>query len=372
MLIYALLFACTANKEDTGTSSQKCTPADVPSTAFQLLPDAPLTQIHADVISDGSKIWMTYNLPNEESKFDVFLVSFGCDGSIQDEAKQILNISGMNQTTSRIAISQDRIMVASQGDSGSSSNNLSIHLYIQDTQGNVIEDGLIWEPDIATGNKWLPSIVGVSDGFWMAAATANDTYFQTAVQAFDLDGNPKNQAHWVGPDSYAVFPNIDAKEDRYIVGWEGSDDVVQYTRGDLEGASDEEVQTLENQAGPKVLWDDDIDSVFTHQRNPLQLLWNGQTLSELGNTFFPNAARGVQSTLFSYFRLQSGYQNDLYYGFLGEDGQIGVDSLIANDPPVAPYRPAVTHVADDLYFVAWSQGENPDFELWGKFISPLQ
>ena len=84
MLIYAFLFACTANKEDTGISSQKCTSADVPSNAFQLLPNAPLTQIHADVISDGSKIWMTYNLPNEESKFDVFLVSFGCDGSIQD------------------------------------------------------------------------------------------------------------------------------------------------------------------------------------------------------------------------------------------------------------------------------------------------
>ena len=38
MLIYALLFACTANKEDTGTSSQNVTSADVPSTAFQLTP----------------------------------------------------------------------------------------------------------------------------------------------------------------------------------------------------------------------------------------------------------------------------------------------------------------------------------------------
>ena len=371
MLIYALLLGCTANKEDTGTSPQKCTLADVPSDAFQLLPNAPLTQIHADVISDGFKIWMTYNLPNEDGKFDVFLVSLGCDGSIQVGPKQIMNISGLNQTTPRIAISQDRILVTSQGDSSSSSNNLSIHLYIQDTQGNVIAEGLEFEPDITTGNKWLPSIVGVSDGFWMAAATANGTYFQTAVQAFDLDGNPKNEAHWVGPNSYAVFPNIDAKDDQYIVAWEGSGDVVQYVRGDLEGPL-EEVQTLENQAGPKILWDDNIDSIFTHQLNPLQLLWNDQNLSGLSNTFFPNAARGVESILFSYFRLQSGYKNDLYYGFLGEDGQIVMDSLIVSDPPVAPYRPAVTHVANDLYFVAWSQGENPDFELWGKFISTLQ
>ena len=158
-------------------------------------------------------------------------------------------------------------------------------------------------PILQQATNGLPSIVGVSDGFWMAAATANDTYFQTVVQAFDLDGNPKNQAHWVGPDSYAVFPNIDAKDDKYIVGWEGSDDVVQYTRGDLEGPSDEEVQTLENQAGPKVLWDDDIDSVFTHQRNPLQLLWNDQTLSELGNTFFPNAAAWCSKYLVFLFSL---------------------------------------------------------------------
>ena len=110
---------------------------------------------------------------------------------------------------------------------------------------------MVWEPDIATGNKWLPSIVGVSDGFWMAAATANDTYFQTTGQLFDVDGNSKNQAHWVVLDSYAVFPNIDAKDDRYIVGWEGSEDVVQYTRGDLEGPSDEEVQTLETKRDQK-------------------------------------------------------------------------------------------------------------------------
>ena len=71
MLIYALLFWHTGNKEDTGTSSQKCTTQDVPSNAFQLSPDAPLLKFITDV-SDGSKIWMTYNLPNEENKFDVF------------------------------------------------------------------------------------------------------------------------------------------------------------------------------------------------------------------------------------------------------------------------------------------------------------
>jgi hypothetical protein len=368
-----VLLGCTQEKQDTGTEQQsQCTSEQVPQESFQLLPDVPLTQIHADVISDGTKIWMTYNLPNEENQFDVYLVSFGCDGSIQNSPKQIMNVPGLNQTTPRISFSQNRILVASQGDNSSAGNNLSIHLYIQDIQGNVIEEDLVWDPEIAAGNRWLPSIVGVENGFWIAAATANDSYFRTAVQALDIDGHPMGEAHWVGPDSYAVFPNIAAKDDNYIVGWESSDDSVQYVKGNMDGSFEEELQTLENQAGVKVLWNDDFDSVLTHQISPLRLLWNGEPLSDLSSTFYPNAAQGLETTLFSYFQLQSGYQNNLYYGFFGDNGQIGVDNLIASEPTVAPYRPAVTHVANDIFFVAWSQGENPDFELWGRFVTPTK
>ena len=101
MLIYALLFACTANKK-TPEHLLKMYTCKCSIKCISIAPRCTTHTNSSDVISDGSKIWMTYNLPNEESKFDVFLVSFGCDGSIQDEAKQILNISGMNQTTPQL------------------------------------------------------------------------------------------------------------------------------------------------------------------------------------------------------------------------------------------------------------------------------
>ena len=90
--------------------------------------------------------------------------------------------------------------------------DLSIHLYVQDVHGNIIEEGVLWEPEIAQGNRWLPSIVGTGNGFWIAAATSTQSHFRTAVQALELDGSSRGNAHWVGTDSYAVFPNIDANQ----------------------------------------------------------------------------------------------------------------------------------------------------------------
>ena len=374
MFLIGLMLSCTGSKEDTSSSnplSSQCTTEEFTTDSFSLLPDVSETQIHADVASDGAQVWMVYNIPNEQSQFDVYLVAFGCDGRTEWGPQQILDIEGLNQTTPRIALSQDRILVAAQGDNGMGPDNLSIHLYVQDVDGTVIEEGVLWEPEIAQGNRWLPSIVGTENGFWIAAATSTQSHFRTAVQALELDASPRGSAHWVGPDSYAVFPNIDANDDQYIVGWETGEDSIQYVQGDMNGALEENVQTLENHGGVRVIFDRETQEghVFSHQISPLQLQWNGEEISDLNNTFFPNVVRGDDKNFFAYYRLQGGTKNDLYYGFIADDGSIAVDNLLVNEPPAAPYRPALTYVNQNTYFVAWSQGENPDFELWGRFVT---
>ncbi|MEC7984257.1 MAG: hypothetical protein VX278_03780, partial [Myxococcota bacterium] len=170
-------------------------------------------------------------------------------------------------------------------------------------------------------------------------------------------------------DAYAVFPNIDVQNGRYLVGWENGDDAVQYMQGDSNGTQGE-VSTIENNGYARVLWEPDGEAhVYSHQRSPLELQRDGRSISGLGNTLFANAARGDGTVLFAYYRLQSGYKNDVYYGSIDVDGEQTADILLASDPPAAPYRPAVTHVFDNMYFVAWSQGENPDFALWGQFVT---
>lgn len=33
-----------------------------------------------------------------------------------------------------------------------------------------------------------------------------------------------------------------------------------------------------------------------------------------------------------------------------------------------PYAPAITHVVEDVWFVAWSEGANPDYRVRGRFV----
>ena len=72
---------------------------------------------------------MAYNIPNEAGLFDVYLTALSCDGQTVVEPHQILALEGVNQTTPRITAYQDHILVASQGDDGTGTDNLSIHKY---------------------------------------------------------------------------------------------------------------------------------------------------------------------------------------------------------------------------------------------------
>ena len=366
------LLACTTTKvTDTAVMPTTCVDQTNLVSTFELFPTLPTTQIHADSAFDGEWIWTVFNLPNEDGKFDVYLGAHDCAGTIVVEPEQILPISGMNQTTPRIAISGKNILVASQGDNGSSANNLSIHLHLQSRDGTIITERE-WTPIIEqeeTGNRWLPSIAGYDDGFWLAGAVANTQHFRTAVQQLDNEGNDVGQPFWAGPNEYAVFPNIDGDATGFVVGWDTGNDSIMWTTGTGE-YQNEPVEQL-NAASAKVLWHGSETSpdIFANKRAPLTVQWNDSAISQYGNTHYPNAAKGETSTLMTHFRIQSGYSNDIFMAALQENDVWFQDELIQSDPAVAPYRPAITHIEGNTYFVAWSQGANPDFLLAGQFIN---
>ncbi|MEC7986976.1 MAG: hypothetical protein VX278_17540, partial [Myxococcota bacterium] len=62
-----LWFACSGKIQDTEIQAYSC---DARTDSFAVLDQATLTQIHADVASDGRQVWITYNLPNENGDFD--------------------------------------------------------------------------------------------------------------------------------------------------------------------------------------------------------------------------------------------------------------------------------------------------------------
>ena len=372
-MIFSLYLACTVTKvTDTSTTTPQnnsCITDTSPLNSFELFEGQPTTQIHADIAFDGEWIWTVFNLPNEQAKFDVYLAALDCEGNTVVPPSQILDITGLNQTTPRIAISGDHILVAAQGDNGSSGNNLSIHLHVQDKSGSLIAQQE-WTPTIdgeATGNRWLPSVVGTDNGFWLTGAVANTQHFRTAVQRFNYAGDTEGEPFWVGPDAYAVFPNIDGTDEDFVVGWDTSEDSIMWTTGTANGVT-EEVVEQENAGYVKVLWNEGEPHIFANKRTPLTVQWNDSAISQWGNTHYPNAAQGESTTLMTHFRIQSGYSNDVYLAALDENGLLFQDSLLQDTPAAAPYRPAITHLGGDAYFVVWSQGTNPDFVLAGQFI----
>jgi len=372
-MIFWIYLACTETKTtDTSTSTipnESCLTDMSPLESFELFEGQPTTQIHADIAFDGQWIWTVFNLPNEQAKFDVYLAALDCEGNTVVPPSQVLDITDLNQTTPRIAISGDHVLVASQGDNGSSSNNLSIHLHVQDTSGNLVTQQE-WIPTIdgeATGNRWLPSVVGTENGFWLTGAVANTQHFRTAVQKLTYDGEPQSEPFWVGPDAYAVFPNIDGTNEEFVVGWETGDDSVMWTTGNLDGPTADVIEQ-ENAAYVKVLWNNGTPHIFANKRTPLTVQWNDAAISQWGNTHYPNAAQGVSTTLLSHFRIQSGYSNDVYMAALDDTGILFQDSLIQETPAAAPYRPAITSLGGNSYMIAWSAGNNPDFTLRGMFI----
>ena len=372
VLAFWSLLGCNAKDIDTSQTSlntKSCFTDNTPMNAFELFPNQPTTQIHSDIAFDGQWIWIVFNLPNDDADFDVFLGAIDCNGNVVVEPKQILAIAGLNQTTPRIAISNDHILIAAQSDNGSSANNLSIHLHVQNRDGEQITERE-WTPtidDVEIGNRWLPSISGDEEGFWMTAAAANETHFQTALQRLNRNGENVGAPFWIGPDTYAVFPTIDGNETNFVAAWESGEESVQWITGSLDGMN-EEYSEQANSSYPRVLWNDGSPNLFANRRTPLAVTMNDEQLSLMGNSHFPNAATGTSTTLIGYFKIQSGNANDVYISSL-RDGAIDIqDSKLESTPPAAPYRPAVTNVGGDTYMLVWSGGEYPNFVLRGQFI----
>ena len=77
VLTFCSLLGCNAKNSDTShkdSNTASCFNDSTPMDTFELFPNQPTTQIHADIAFDGQWIWTVFNLPNDDADFDVFLV----------------------------------------------------------------------------------------------------------------------------------------------------------------------------------------------------------------------------------------------------------------------------------------------------------
>ena len=367
-----LLIGCIGTakntSEDTSSAEEeyRCSPASELWSPFPLAEGDALTQIHADVAAVEDEIWLVYNLPDEQGLFKTYMRVIDCTGQELFPAAR-LSDSSANETYPRIAISGDVVVVIWQADSGSGENNLSMSYVAQTRQGDILSAG-DWNPIIegetVIANHWMPAISPAVDGFWVVGSFGRENRFQSVLQHWDLSGNPTADARWVGgSDAEGLYPSVASHEDVVLVAWEQDGGVWSNvgTKTELQ----EPILVTAAGGAPRALFDSGEPVVLHHQiGSQYDVFLAQQQISDGVNNHTPNGAVGDSGVGMVYYQLQSGTQNDLW--FSSTETQ---PFLLQDTPPAAPYRPAISHVGNDVFLIVWSQGISPEFELWGQFVS---
>lgn len=379
------------------TSGAKLCLDIAPSGAFTLLPDAPLTQIHAAVAFDGQGLWVTYNLPDDDKKFDAWATRLACDGSILTPPFQLNKLSDANETDPCISIKGDIVLTAWQSDNGQAPSNLDIFYRIFTVAGEpvmatdaALEMLMDGQPQL--GNAWMAQAVPAGQGFELLGAVAlkGANGFQAAVQPVAADGAlPGTDVTAVAwdPDVSQVYPSAaTGPQGQLAVAWTRSavdeSDRVEWAVRPPGSADFDAVQ------------DAGVDGASTPalggNSNGLYLAYTGpmgsksaphvRTAESSGEPLAISAGSSLDHSpavvptpsggLVVWYRNQGGIKNDVWVqAFDANEGALEKDGLATkmNDGFAAAYPAAVAHIEGESVVVVWSEGTSPDFVMKGRF-----
>ncbi len=390
----------TSSSESSG-GSDGCVDALVLDETFAIDPDGVTTQIQASVsfdpIADG--VWVVYSLPAADGSgvFDIHVTRLHCDGTHQLAPRRINTLDGRNDIDAELARLGDDLLVVWASDDGiSPEGNIQILAMGLDPDGNPTFDAEVilrttsgGQP--VTGSAWMPRLRADAETFVLAGTRAVASTFEVFVQRLDARAELVGEAiappvePGVGHDT-VDFAMLD--DGALAVAWAGSDDTgpVQVRHAmviDDAFVPDPAPLLLEDEAsGPALARDPSGTGAYVAvsvvagagrtiqvaraepgARTPPVVLGDGLSHG-------PSLATGPTGAGVAWYRNISGIRNALWVARIVDDG----DTLTATaeqaipDAEAAPYASTITHVVDDVYFVAWSQGQSPDLRLYGRFV----
>ncbi len=90
-----------------------------------------------------------------------------------------------------------------------------------------------------------------------------------------------------------------------------------------------------------------------------------------GRDYAPRVVAAANGGAVFWYRNISGFHNQFTaQGFTFDGSQFTLGTLRAvTDSLVPPYAPAAAHVVGDVYVVAWSEGDSPNFRMKMAFVS---
>lgn len=401
LLLYSfLLLAC----DDDGAVAPDATPQRACATdlvtdvTFDLDPDGGPTQIHADVAFDGEAVWLVYNLPDAGGGFDVFARRIHCDGTPAGDRIAVTTSAGRNDVDPAVSIAAGRAHVVWQADNNTGTNNLDIVYRSFEVDGAAL---MAAEADLETsrngtpvpGNAFYPDVAALPDGgMVIAGARGLDETgtFQAFVQRVDADGVLAGEAldgQIENGVTHVLAAAAATADGTTHVAWvrapTADEEYVVHTALPAGAAALEPstpIQAVPTQAGAPSFAALGERAYLAVASDSAIVLIDGSDLDGSASSLSfddgarldhtPTVAAGPGGGAIAWYKNISGIRNDMFvqaFRFDGATFTIDWDVQVPGGP-MAPYAPAITHVKDNVYFVAWSEGTSPDFTLKGRFM----
>jgi len=383
--------------------------------AFDLLPGEPLTQIHAALGFDGEAVWIAYNVPDPlSSDFDVRLARLWCDGTYA-KAPVRAHVGALgNDIDPDLAIGPSSVLIVWATDTGGDPN-MVLHARGYTLDGKpTAADAVRLEPavdGVATpASAWLPKVAALPDGTFAvvgAWADPSATRFQVFLALLDAKGAllPPRDAAAPGlvrldpePAIDQTYPDVIARDDgTIVVAWTRSVSDTEYGVRTVQVAPDGTIGAV--QAVAEGVTDGAALGIGAGQGATPWLAWyradGANAIVDLARVGDPpgSAASFGEGWAFDHspilaptawggailwYRVRNGMWNDvLLQGFDGSgagavpEGQAVLVNPVEGDvdhATPAVYGPALTHIRDRVFLAAWSEGDNPDFTVVGRFV----
>jgi hypothetical protein len=324
---------------------------------FALAPDAPDGQIHAASAWDGQTLWLTYNVPDAEGTFDVWVAGFDCGGN-PTLAPQRVNTTDFNDVDPAIAAQHGQIIIAWGTDNGMQPDNLSLRYRRMNPDGTYLDaEDRIFPNE---GNTWMPSIAPAADGTWeLAGVRAGETEFRVFRATLDADGNPGELTHFEEglPGTQAGPSLLVHGQDEWLAWTHDGEQVRLSTAEGIEALDGAGPSLGWGPNGPIFAWTSGMEVVTRDLATGVETRF-----SEPNKQLHSGIAKGEVT---AWYRQIRGIRSQLYWA--GPDGR---KTWLETEITVAPYGIALTDLGDGSYFIAWSEGDSPAFRINGRLLRP--
>lgn len=361
-------------------------------------PDGEDTQIHAAAAFDGEGVWVAFNRPEpgDTGLFDVYATRLGCDGEPSIPIFAVQNESAGNDVDPEIAIANDRVFIAWNVDDGSGgTSNLQVRYRAFALDGTPMGDQrqlVTMRGGAPITENHLGADVAV-DGSGIVIAGGRALPDVLRIQAY---------AQRVGADGAPIGEALEGSAEPMVshrgvaIALDASDVWLVYEREPDSGSTSVSVLRIGDAPGPAIgglsssgtpdvialggrVWSAFAGEVPTGEVD-LRIVEVSVPLAErmaavLGERarldHSPKLAASADALAIAWYRNISGIRNELWAAPIDATGAmpiVGSAVQIYGDPGAAPYQPALVHVIDDYWFVAWSQGTSPALRLSGRFV----